>query len=375
MEQKMNDLSNSRVLVVDDTEANIDILVDVLSKYYQISVAMDGETALQDIPENIPDLILLDIMMPGIDGYEVCRQLKANPEYKNIPIIFLTAMTETENIVKGFDLGAVDYITKPFNLTELLRRVKTHLELKNTLEEIENQNKKLLKAAKFREDVDMIIRHDLKTPLNPIIGYPQILKQQEDLTENGKKYLRIIEESGFRMLNMINLSLDLFKMEQGVYHLKSAPVDILQIVENVKLELSELIQSKKISLNVTLFGLPGSEQQQFLITGEELLCYSMLANLVKNALEASPEHESVTIEGHKKDEKTAIIRIHNKGTVPADVQSTFFDKYTTSGKREGTGLGTYSAKLMARTLNGQISMTTSETEGTYITVELPIAEG
>lgn len=126
----MKSLEECSVLVVDDTEANVDILVDALGDLYEVMVAMDGESALETVEEEPPDLILLDIMMPGMDGYEVCSRLQADPRYKSIPIIFLTALTEIENKTKGFEMGAVDYITKPFEVKEVQARVRNHLDLK-----------------------------------------------------------------------------------------------------------------------------------------------------------------------------------------------------------------------------------------------------
>ena len=126
----MDDLSHSTVLIVDDTEANIDILVEALGQHYEISVATDGEGALNIVESDPPDLILLDVMMPGIDGYETCLRLKNDLKTKNIPVIFITGKTETEDIVKGFQVGGVDYIAKPFQQEEVLARVRTHLQLK-----------------------------------------------------------------------------------------------------------------------------------------------------------------------------------------------------------------------------------------------------
>ena len=123
----MKSLSECNVMVVDDTEENVDILVETLGEDYEISVAMDGESALEDIAENPPDLVLLDIMMPGIDGYEVCKRLKANPETSDIPIIFITAMGEVQDEEKGLELGAVDYIRKPITPTIVKTKVKNHL--------------------------------------------------------------------------------------------------------------------------------------------------------------------------------------------------------------------------------------------------------
>lgn len=126
----MSEQSNFKVMVVDDTEVNIDILVETLGNEYDVSVAMDGEDALQDIAENPPDLILLDIMMPGMDGYQVCEKLKEEDRTRDIPIIFLTSLAEKQDKAKGFQLGAVDYITKPFNPEVVMERVKNQFELK-----------------------------------------------------------------------------------------------------------------------------------------------------------------------------------------------------------------------------------------------------
>ncbi|NQU65223.1 MAG: hybrid sensor histidine kinase/response regulator [SAR324 cluster bacterium] len=376
----MTDLNKEdRILIVDDTLANIQLLGEFIQKAgYQLNVAQNGLQALDAVKAMPPDLILLDVMMPEMDGYETCQRLKADPETSAIPVIFLTAKVETADIVKGFRLGAVDYLTKPFNTEELFARVSTHLQLRRAVKQIESQkavlekqNEELIEAAKLREDVDNIIRHDLKTPLNAIIGYPQILLLKENLSEKGKEHIKIISDSGYRMLNMINLSLDLFKMERGVYQLQPAPVNILKVLKNIEMEMVGSRQRQELQLKIEVSGRPLGQEDTFMIFGEELLCYSLLANLLKNAVEASPEGESVTISVDKKE--AATIRIHNQGVVPEVMVEKFFDKYTTFGKTTGTGLGTYSARLITETQRGQISMTTSETDGTTITIRLPAA--
>lgn len=138
------------VLVVDDTETNIDILVEALDEGYNVSVAMDGASALDAVEEEPPDLILLDIMMPGMDGYEVCRKLKSNDQTAEIPVIFLTALSEIKSKTKGFELGAVDYITKPFEILEVKARVQTHLTLKEAREFLKNQNEILEQKVEER---------------------------------------------------------------------------------------------------------------------------------------------------------------------------------------------------------------------------------
>jgi putative two-component system response regulator len=144
---------NNSVLVVDDTEANIDILVESLGDDFDVRIAMDGESALEQIATEAPDIILLDIMMPGMDGYEVCRQLKAAHKTRTIPVIFLTAMTETQNEAKGLDMGAVDYITKPFNPGLVKSRVRNHLELKRHRDDLEELVEERTKELALMQEV------------------------------------------------------------------------------------------------------------------------------------------------------------------------------------------------------------------------------
>ncbi len=176
----MYELSKCTVLVVDDTEANIDILVAALDSEYEVSVAMDGESALEIVNSDPPDLILLDIMMPSIDGYEVCRRLKSEPKTSGIPIIFITAMSEIENKTRGFELGAVDYIIRPFEVMEVKARVKTHLSLTLARRELANQNIILEEKVRIRTEAlrqsiaarermksELRIAHDIQMNIMP----------------------------------------------------------------------------------------------------------------------------------------------------------------------------------------------------------------
>ncbi|MEO5346473.1 MAG: two-component system response regulator [Magnetococcus sp. YQC-9] len=148
----MSDESLARIFVVDDTETNIDILLETLGDTYEVSVALDGPTALEDIPDREPDLILLDVMMPGMDGYEVCRRLKQDPRTQKIPLIFVTAKQETEDETYGLELGAVDYITKPFSPAVVLARVRTHLQLARARRELAQANEVLEERVRQRTE-------------------------------------------------------------------------------------------------------------------------------------------------------------------------------------------------------------------------------
>lgn len=226
---------------------------------------------------------------------------------------------------------------------------------------------------KLREDVESITRHDMKTPINGIISIPDILLESPNLSEEEKELVTFIRNSGDTLLNMVNLSLDLYRMEQGSYVLTPEKVDITAVVRQVLSQLSPFVRWKNIEVKHLINGEPSSPRDCLKVMGEELLCYSMLSNLLKNAFEASPHDEKVTINMEQFMDQT-LISIHNQGVVPDNVRDIFFDKLSTSGKKSGTGLGTYSAQLMARTMNGHIEMETSHNSGTYLKVYLPLAE-
>ncbi len=367
----------AHVLIVDDEPSNLELMESVLQDNYNLAFAVNGEQALDAAGKLLPDCILLDIMMPMMDGYETCSRLKADERTRDIPVIFVTAKSDTEDEKKGFDLGAVDYIAKPIRPPVIKARLKTHLALKWAREEIEKknrilkaQNKELIEAACLREDMERITRHDLKTPLNAIISFPRFMMDNKDVSEDCREYLKLIESAGYNMLKMINLSLDLFKMERGIYELALELVDIPALIDQILSENRHIFDKKRLSEEIRINGRRREKKESYTVSAEELLCYSMLANLIKNAIEASPEGERIIIDLGK-EKGMDRIGIFNKGAVPASIRNRFFEKYVTSGNPNGTGLGTYSAKLIAETHRGSIELDTADEEGTTVTIRLP----
>ena len=366
-------MSQSRptILVVDDTPANLSLLADLLKEHYRVKIAPGGEAALRvAFGDNKPDLVLLDIMMPGVSGYDVCRRLKADPSTCDIPVIFQTALSGDEDELLGFQLGAVDFVSKPINPHRLLARIATHLELSQARRTLARQNQELQEAARLREDVDMILRHDLKTPLNAIVGMPQCLIDMGNCTEEQVQLLTMMEQSGLKMLEMINLSLDVLKMERGSYSFQPTEVDLVRSCRSVMADLTSQTRAESVSIVLTLAGRPADEGDMLNAAGETLLCYSLLANLCKNAIEAAPAGSTVTIDLARQDD-WSVIRIRNPGEVPEEIRDRFFDKYVTAKKAGGTGLGTYSARLITQTQKGDIGLDCSEAGFTTITVRLP----
>ena len=369
----MTTFKNKRkILIVDDLPDNVMLLNDVLLSHYEIIIATSGKEALQLATIEQPDLILLDIMMPGMDGYEVCEALKENMATLTIPVIFVTAMDHEENETRGLKIGAIDYITKPFNPYLVELRINNHMKMIEARELIEQQNNSLKELLSMREQVENITRHDMKTPLSGIINLPGLIAAEGNLNVDQMRYLKLIEKAGYRLLNIINLSLDLYKMENNTYQLHPVKVNLTQVIEHVITELYDQIKQRKVKVEIAMEGENDISNTPFFIFGEELLTYSMLSNLIKNAVEASPKNKTVRI--MLKSGTKAQIVIHNQGVIPAAIRDNFFEKYISSKKIGGTGLGTYSARLMAETQNGEISFQTAKAQGTTLTVLLPIVK-
>ncbi|MCA1743278.1 MAG: PAS domain-containing sensor histidine kinase [Desulfovibrionales bacterium] len=227
------------------------------------------------------------------------------------------------------------------------------------------------KVEELREDVERIVRHDLKTPLNGIIGLSEILADDVTLGAEQKEFAQLINDSGHRMLHMINQSLDLFKMEEGTYKLNSEKFDLLQAVETLKKETQKVRSAKNIDLEVLLDSKKINEDEQVMVFWEERHIQSMLSNLISNAIEASPSDSYVSL-NIMDDNGVLTMDIHNQGEIPEEIRDSFFERYVTSGKTHGTGLGTFSARLVARGHKGDITFNTSAKEGTHVVVTIPV---
>lgn len=230
-------------------------------------------------------------------------------------------------------------------------------------EGLQRQNAAFAENARLRDDVERMSRHDLKTPLNSVIGVTRLLREDPQVRPEHRELLQITERAGYRLLELINLSLDLSRMELGSYDFRPQAVNLLDVVTRVMLDLHGLAESNRVRLR-----LDRSPTGPVYARGEELLCYSIVANLLKNAIEATPACGTVTIQ--LVPGEPVRLHIHNPGQVPPGIATTFFDKYVTAGKSGGTGLGTYSAQLMARVQEGDLAMQSPEGAGTTLTLTL-----
>ncbi|MBI5519378.1 MAG: PAS domain S-box protein [Desulfovibrio sp.] len=221
----------------------------------------------------------------------------------------------------------------------------------------------------LKNDIDSIIRHDLKAPLNGIINLPVLMKNDGNLSEAQVELLQLIEDSGRKMLRQVDMSLDLMKIERGQYERRPAACDLAPVLREIAVLLDDSARMKRVQVRLLLDGRPLAPEDCFMAWCEERLCHPMLMNLVQNALDASPQGEVVDVE--LTQGQCARIAIRNRGEVPQDIRERFFDKYATSGKVGGTGLGTYLARLFAEAQSGAVELDCSEPDRTLITVRLP----
>lgn len=232
----------------------------------------------------------------------------------------------------------------------------------------EERNRTLEENVRLREDVERISRHDLKTPLNAILGAIRLLRDEPRLTSEQRELVGVLQRAGFRMLEMVNLSLGLFRMETGTYDFRPQAVDLRDVAMRVLVDLHSYAEAGGVLLH-----LQGSDRSPVYVRAEELLCYSIVANVVKNAVEAAGSGNRVTVTVHPGD--PVKLTVHNPGEVPPEVAGSFFEKYVTRGKSGGTGLGTYSARLMARAQQGDLELRTGMASGTTLTLTLrPLKE-
>jgi len=216
--------TRATILLVDDNTHNLNVLLDYLSDSdFETLIAPDGERALQQIEYVRPDLILLDVMMPGIDGFETCRRLKANETTKDIPVIFLTALSETVDKLKGFEVGGVDYITKPFQYKEVLARVNAHLTIRRQEKQLQKKNRQLEELNATKDKFFSIISHDLKNLLAGLISYPEILQDKIETysPDDIKQAFDLIQRSHKKLYALLENLLTWSRIQMGV--MKSQP--------------------------------------------------------------------------------------------------------------------------------------------------------
>ncbi len=337
-------MSQGRILIVDDVPENIKLIGSALrEKDFDISFVTNGHEALQLAAEADFDVILLDVMMPDMDGFEVCRQLKAQQTRKDIPVIFLTAKTESEDIVRGFKLGAVDYVTKPFNLAELVARVGTHVELKRSREIIQKQNNE-------HKELIHVLCHDLANPLGAIRGLLEI--------QNGLNPIRDEMTSAVdNALSLIETVRKIQSLDANKYQMSWKPVDLQGAFSLAAIILNSKLHAKRITLARDIP--PGLS----VVAESVSLVNSVICNVLSNAIKFSEPGGTIEITaGTTPDGRHVRIAIKDHGIgIPKQILDNLFNmsqptmRVGTKGEM-GTGFGMPLVKRFVASYGGTVEV-------------------
>lgn len=359
MEKKKN------IYIVDDIQENLKVLGNILqNNNYNISFAQNGEQAIKGISKKLPDLILLDVSMPVMDGFETCKRLKENLSTKNIPVIFLTAKTETEDIVNGFKLGGVDYITKPFNSEELLIRVKTHLDLKEARE-------KLIELNATKDKFFRIIAHDLKSPFNSIIGLTDlIMKRTEDFSPDKiKEFMGLLHSTSTTTYKLLENLLTWARSQSGAIPYSPEKMSLKYVVlDNITL-LNNSAKNKGISLIEQI-------DDTEMVFADRNMITTVVRNLLSNAIKFTPENGIIKVNSIHSDNEM-IISVEDNGVgMSLKNQNKLFRidmHHTTQGTNDekGTGLGLILCKEFIDKHNGRIWVESEVGKGSTFKFSIP----
>jgi len=354
------------ILAVDDTPHNLKLLTNLLLKEdCELELAENGQEALDAIEKNKPDLILLDVMMPVMDGYETCKRLKENPDSRDIPVIFLTAKSETEDITRAFELGAVDYVTKPFRAGELLARVKTQLELKSRREALEISNRS-------RRELIHILCHDLANPFYQIVTTMQLMDDDASILETMKDHLKISANNGLKTIDLVR---NMEALEEGKMKLES--INLTSCLRESKMMLDRRFSEKELTLEMDV-------DPSLNIRAERTsFVNSVTNNLLTNAIKFSPPGSKISVQAKPKNGDIFLtIRDYGIG-MPESILTSLFDlsksasRPGTSGER-GTGFGMPLVKKFITAYGGDIRIRSwekdqAEESGTEVRVTLKSA--
>lgn len=378
------------VLVVDDNRLNIDLLVDILKDDYKLLVALNGERALEIVQESMPDIILLDIMMPEMNGYEVCQRLKSDPSTEKIPIIFITAKSQTEDEAKGLALGAVDYITKPVNPAIVQARIKTQIALYNqnkALEDkvrqrtlqLEDSRIKADEASKAKSAFLANISHELRTPLNHIMGLSSLLLELDNDPER-LELIRPVNEGAIHLTGLFDQLLDLTMLEANAVEFDYRSFDFMKTLSHQADIFKSYAQKKGIEFEfITKPGLPK------IVHGAPVETSQALNNVLLNAFRYT-EKGKVTFEikidpdnhsGLNKDQVMILFTVTDTGVgIPEDKQETIFNSFEIGEKvmtkrLSGSGVGLSITKYLVEELGGKIWVESIVGNGSSFFVSIP----
>ena len=326
--------NETTILIVDDIPGNVDVLRKTLEvEGYSISMAPSGEVALKIAPKIKPDLILMDVMMPGMDGFETCRKLKEDTVFENTPIIFVTGKAETEDVVNAFKSGGADYITKPFRDEEVLARVGTHLKLIQTIKTNECLVTDLKRAVLNLESAQQEslaksqflgrMSHELHTPLNAIIGFSELLsmRERDPLNEEQSESVDEIKKAGKHLLNLVDQVLEINKIDSGELKCVSQKVSLDAIISEAITSMSDLAEGECVSFDNLI-----DKNRDIFVNGDPGKIKQVFLNVLDNAIKYNKEGGEVVLSLNEGEPEKVCVAIRDTGGgIPQDKHEKIFD--------------------------------------------------
>ncbi|MCP5051389.1 MAG: response regulator [bacterium] len=397
----MNNYNKTKILIVDDNAGNLKILGSVLMKAgYTPILVTNGFKALEIVLKGKPDLILLDIMMPEMSGYEVCQKLKEDKTTKDIPVIFITAITESESLVRAFEVGGVDYVTKPFNSIELLTRVKCQIDLKREIDErkqaqhkLGESEKKYQAIAEKLKEMDQVksrffanIAHEFRTPLTLILGpLEQMISVCPEEDPQRKKRYTLIHRNAERLLRLINQLLELSKLDSGKMKLQAGKTDIISFTKGITASFLVLTDQNELELEFHVEYGNNTDSPELFLWFDPHKMEAALSNLLVNAFKFTPPGGKITVT--LKGNPTPVehfpdgwveISVRDTGPgIPIDQIQYIFDRFYQAGAayehhQKGSGIGLALSKRLVELHHGAIEATSKDGEGSEFIIRLPM---
>ena len=353
--------AKATVLMVDDHEENLKVLAGILlPEGYDLIPADSGEQVFERLANRKPDLILLDVVMPGMSGVEVCRMLKRKPDLADIPVIFLSAADDKALVVEALESGGVDYIAKPFNQAELLTRVRTHIALKQARDSL----------ALLAADKDQLIRvmaHDFKNQISGVLMSAKLLLERDEclaLPERSLKLIRNVDESSERMMGFLKSFLA--NQGTGKQVIKVRPLDVEEVVSGVLSDVEASATMKKTTL------VRGSTVRDWRVLADANAARQVLDNLVENAVKFCPKGSRVEVSTELKEGSRIEVVVSDNGPGFTDAdRDRMFQRYSRlsarpSGGEPSTGLGLFIAKTLMQEMGGDLRLDETETGARFV---------
>ncbi len=368
-----NKEKNFNILIVEDSTSSMEMIQDFLKETnYRIAYAPNGKEALKKIKANNFDLFLLDIVLPDMEGYEICKTIKKDPSKKETPVIFITVKNDPESMKKGFEAGAVDYLIKPFHKEELLLRIKTHLDLKKSREELISAKEKAEQSEKLKMAFLSNMSHEIRTPMNSIIGFSELLQDKSLSEKERDEFINIIMDSGNQLLKIIDEILEISKQESNELKLENKLISLPAFFSEIKASFAPQLNKKPVKL---ILDIPEKSKDKIITDKSRLK--QIFDNLLSNAIKFTDKGHitfGYKLTGSSKNQIEFFVSDTGIG-IPKEKQAIIFERFVQvenplTRKFKGTGLGLAIVKGLVEKMGGKIQVTSEPGKGSNFTFNI-----